>query len=75
MNTLDRAEIRTLFEDQREPLYRFLYRLTRNASDAEDLLQETFLQIHRSRAGWQRGRPVRPWAFGVAKNVWLMDCL
>lgn len=38
-----------MFEDQREPLYRFLYRLTRNASDAEDLLQETFLAVWRKR--------------------------
>ena len=38
-----------MFEEQREPLFRFLFRLTRNASDAEDLLQETFLAVWRKR--------------------------
>ena len=38
-----------MFEEHREPLFRFLFRLTRNASDAEDLLQETFLTIWRKR--------------------------
>lgn len=38
-----------MFEDQKEPLFRFLFRLTRNASDAEDLLQETFLVVWRKR--------------------------
>lgn len=38
-----------MFEEHREPLYRFLYRLTRNACDAEDLLQETFLVVWQKR--------------------------
>ena len=49
VSTLDRAEFRTVFEAERQPLFRFLYRLTRNASDAEDLLQETFLAVWRKR--------------------------
>lgn len=39
---------------------------------AEDLLQETFLQLHRARATYEPGRPVRPWAFAIARNVVLM---
>jgi len=44
-----------------------------NRSRADDLLQETFLQIHRARRTYQPGRSVRAWAFGVARNVFLMD--
>ena len=40
---------------------------------AEDLLQETFLQIHRARHTYQPGRPARPWFLGVARHVYLMD--
>jgi RNA polymerase sigma-70 factor (ECF subfamily) len=49
VNALERPEFRALFLEQREPLFRFLMRLTRNASDAEDLLQETFLTVWRKR--------------------------
>ena len=50
MKALERPEFRALFLEQRDPLFRFLLRLTRNASDAEDLLQETFLTVWRKRA-------------------------
>lgn len=50
MKALERPEFRALFLEQRDPLFRFLVRLTRNASDAEDLLQETFLTVWRKRA-------------------------
>lgn len=46
---LERPEFQSLFHEQRGPLFRFLCRLTRNASDAEDLLQETFLTAWRKR--------------------------
>ncbi|HEV8240111.1 MAG TPA: RNA polymerase sigma factor [Thermoanaerobaculia bacterium] len=36
---------------------------------AEDLMQETFLEIHRSRRSYRPPRPVRPWVFGLARNV------
>lgn len=46
---MDRGSLRFLFDEQRDSLFRFLYRLTRNASDADDLLQETFLMVWRKR--------------------------
>lgn len=49
IDSLDRASLRFLFDEQRDALFRFLYRLTRNASDADDLLQETFLMVWRKR--------------------------
>lgn len=54
-------------------LRRYLRHLTRGADSADDLLQETFLQIHRSRAAYNPAYAVRPWAFGLARNVFLMD--
>jgi RNA polymerase sigma-70 factor, ECF subfamily len=50
----------------------YLTKLTRDASHADDLLQETFLQMHRSRASHTPGHPVRPWVFAIAKRVFLM---
>lgn len=54
------------------PLRRYLGYLARHHDVADDLLQETFLQMHRSRTTWDPARPVAPWAFGLARNVFLM---
>jgi RNA polymerase sigma-70 factor, ECF subfamily len=44
----------------------------RDAALADDLVQETFLQVHRSRRTYQPGRPVTPWVFAIARHVFLM---
>ena len=51
----------------------YLMALVRDRTAAQDLLQETFLQIHRSRHAYRSGLPVRPWVFTIARHVWLMD--
>ncbi len=37
----------------------------------EDLLQTTFLKMHRARATWIAGAPVEPWVFAIARRVFL----
>ena len=44
----------------------------RDAAVADDLVQETFLQLHRSRRTYEPGRPVTPWVFAIARHVYLM---
>jgi RNA polymerase sigma-70 factor (ECF subfamily) len=51
----------------------YLLSLCRDASLADDLLQETFLQMHRSRRTYEPGRPVTPWIFAIARHVYLMN--
>jgi RNA polymerase sigma-70 factor (ECF subfamily) len=62
-----------LYWNLRPRLQQYLSILTRSRSRAEDLLQETFLQIHRSRATYWPGHPVVPWALAIARHVYLMD--
>ena len=50
----------------------YLTKLSRDPTRADDLVQETFLQMHRSRAAHTPGQPVRPWVFAIAKRVFLM---
>ena len=52
-----------------DELRSFFRHRSREADRVEDLLQETFLQIHRSRRGYLPGRPVRPWVYAIAKHV------
>ena len=50
----------------------YLLSQCRDPTLADDLLQETFLQIHRSRRTYQPGRPVTPWVYAIARHVYLM---
>jgi len=52
---------------------RYLWHLAGRPEVADDLLQETFLQMHRSRAAYNPKYAVRPWVFGLARNVFLMN--
>lgn len=54
-------------------LRRYLWHLAGRSEIADDLLQETFLQMHRSRAAYNPNYAVRPWMFGLARNVFLMN--
>jgi RNA polymerase sigma-70 factor (ECF subfamily) len=44
--------------------------MTNSPSAADDLLQETFLRIHRARATFARGGALLPWAYAIARNVY-----
>lgn len=69
----DLEAFETLYRQLAPGLLRYLTMVTRDRGRAEDLLQETFLQIHRSRRTYLPGRPVVPWAFAIARHVHLMD--
>jgi RNA polymerase sigma-70 factor (ECF subfamily) len=66
----DRA-FATLHAGLRAMLHRFLGRLTGAPALAEDLLQETFIRMHRARGSFARGAAVTPWAYTIARNAWL----
>jgi len=52
---------------------RYLAHLAGDAEIADDLLQETFLQMHRSRSAYNPQYAVRPWVIGLARNIFLMN--
>ncbi len=54
-------------------LFQYLLYKTLNQWLAEDLLQESFLQLHRSRMTYLPGKPVLPWALAIARNVYRME--
>lgn len=52
-------------------LYRFLRRISGANDMADDLLQETFLRIHRARGSFAPGAPALAWAYAVARNCYI----
>ena len=57
-----------LLERYRSDLHRYLQRFLGSASAADDVFQETFLQIHLSAASFDVTRKLRPWLYTIASN-------
>ena len=49
-------------------VYRVAYGLTRNASDADDLAQETFVRAWQAIGRFRAGEPLYPWLARIAMN-------
>jgi len=62
-----------LYKHLQPALFQYLLYKTLNPTLSEDLLQESFLQLHRSRRTYLPGKPVLPWALAIARNVYLME--
>jgi RNA polymerase sigma-70 factor (ECF subfamily) len=52
-------------------LYSAAMRLTRNPSDAEDLVQETYLRAYRGFAGFQEGTNLKAWLYRILTNSYI----
>lgn len=52
-------------------LYGFLLRLCRNQAQAEDLTHDVFVKIHLARGIYRPGTDVMPWAYTIARNLFL----
>jgi RNA polymerase sigma-70 factor, ECF subfamily len=63
---------RELFRAHREDVARLAYRMTGNASDLEDLVQEVFLQVHRSIGDFRGDARFSTWLYRLTVNVVLM---
>jgi RNA polymerase sigma-70 factor (ECF subfamily) len=65
----DDAAFGELYDHLAPRLHAFLRRRTRDDARAEDLLQQTMLQMHASRRHFSPGAPVVPWAFAIARRI------
>jgi RNA polymerase sigma-70 factor, ECF subfamily len=63
----DAAAFALVYDELAPQIARFLARHA--AGHAEDLVQQTFFQMHLARGTFVRGAPVRPWAFAIARRL------
>jgi RNA polymerase sigma-70 factor (ECF subfamily) len=64
----DAASFAQLLARYERELYHFLVRFLGDRAAADDVFQETFLQIHQSAAQFDPQRRFRPWLFTIAAN-------
>ena len=53
------------------PLYTAALRMTRNPSDAEDLVQETFLKAYRAFDSFKEGTNLKAWLYRILTNTFI----
>jgi RNA polymerase sigma-70 factor, ECF subfamily len=70
----DEAAFASVYDSVAPRVHAYLIRQTRDRVIADDLLQQTLLQIHRKRGTYAAGLPVLPWAFAIARRLYLDEC-
>lgn len=65
----DRQAFAALFARLAPRIHRFLRRSFGSEAEADDLLQQTFLKLHRARDTYRQDMKVAPWAFAIAARV------
>jgi RNA polymerase sigma-70 factor, ECF subfamily len=70
-NSAEIGEFRHAAIEHIDALYGFAMTLTRNASDAQDLLQETYLRASRAFGRLMPDSNLKSWLFAIMRNIWL----
>ena len=72
----DPASFALLLERHRGPVIHFLYRMVQNQAVAEELAQEVFFRVYRSRATYEPTAKFTTWLFRIATHLalnWIRD--
>jgi RNA polymerase sigma-70 factor, ECF subfamily len=65
----DTAGLAGLMDRHQDRLFRYLLRLAGDEAVAEDLFQQTWLQVAERIGRYDRSRPFAPWLFAVGRNL------
>jgi RNA polymerase sigma-70 factor (ECF subfamily) len=72
----DSASFALLLERHRGPVIHFLYRMVQNKAVAEELGQEVFFRVYRSRGSYEPTAKFTTWLFRIATHLalnWIRD--
>src|SRR5262249_1076474 len=58
-----------LVQKYRRPMLSFMYRMARNSAAAEDMAQEVFLRVYRSRENYEASAKFTTWLYRIATNL------
>jgi RNA polymerase sigma-70 factor, ECF subfamily len=65
----DQSAFNYLVQKYRRAMVSFMYRMARNSSAAEDLAQEVFLRVYRSRETYEPSAKFTTWLYRIATNL------
>jgi RNA polymerase sigma-70 factor, ECF subfamily len=65
----DESAFEYLAEKYRRPMVSFMYRMAHNSAAAEDLAQEVFLRVYRSRGSYEASAKFTTWLYRIATNL------
>ncbi len=65
----DDAAFNYLVEKYRRPIVGFMHRMAHNPGAAEELAQEVFLRVYRSRGGYEASAKFSTWLYRIATNL------
>jgi RNA polymerase sigma-70 factor (ECF subfamily) len=69
----DRAAFTALVEKYKQPVVNFVCRSLRDEAESEDLAQNVFFQVYKSRARYERTAKFSTWLFTIARNLCLNE--
>jgi RNA polymerase sigma-70 factor (ECF subfamily) len=69
----DRAAFAELVEKYKQPLFNFICRHLRDEAESEDLAQNVFLQVYKSRQRYVQTAKFSTWLFTIARNLCLNE--
>ncbi|HEX9047678.1 MAG TPA: sigma-70 family RNA polymerase sigma factor [Verrucomicrobiae bacterium] len=69
----DRAAFAELVDKYKQPLFNFICRTLRDEAESEDLAQNVFLQVYKSRQRYERTAKFSTWLFTIARNLCLNE--
>jgi len=69
----DRAAFADLVEKYKQPVMNFVFRSLRDEIEAEDVAQNVFLQVYKSRDRYKQTAKFSTWLFTIARNLCLNE--
>jgi len=69
----DRAAFAELVGKYQQPLFNFICRTLRDDAESQDLAQNVFLQVYKSRQRYQHTAKFSTWLFTIARNLCLNE--